>query len=254
MTSDAGGATAALVRRDDRDGWAQLTLNRPDKLNALTMGSFRELRSHVEDLAADDSIGAVVLRGAGGCFSSGYDLGDVGVGVEVPPPSWQTETLRMLELLPKPVIAAPHGYCYTGGLELALAADFIVAADNTRFGDTHARWALTPLWGMSQRLPRRVGAATAKRLMFTGDIIDAAEALRIGLVEYIVPIADFNTEIESLASRIVANSSFSHTINKRTVDAADQLPIDAGLQYEIREGGVGPDARDRIDAFSAKKK
>ena len=79
-----------------------------------------------------------------------------------------------MERLPKPVIAAVHGHCYTGALEVALAADFILAAESARFGDTHAKWALMPVWGMSQRLPRRVGVATAKRLMFTAEMISSA--------------------------------------------------------------------------------
>ena len=86
-----------------------------------------------------------------------------------------------MELLPKPVIAAVHGHCYTGALEVALAADFIVASTTARFADTHAKWALTPVWGMSQRLPRRVGVSTAKRMMFTGATLKAEEALRVGL-------------------------------------------------------------------------
>ncbi|HPU15208.1 MAG TPA: enoyl-CoA hydratase/isomerase family protein, partial [Polymorphobacter sp.] len=155
-----------LVKREDFDGWTQLTLNRPDKLNSLTVGVFAELRAHVEALATDASVGCVVLRGAGKCFSAGHDLGDIAEGEKVPSRGWHSETLRMMEMLPQPVVAAVHGHCYTGALEVALACDFIVAADDARFGDTHAKWALTPIWGMSQRLPRRVGAASAKRLMF----------------------------------------------------------------------------------------
>lgn len=157
----------------------------------------------------------------------------------------------MLERLPMPVIAAVHGHCYTGALEVALAADFIVAADNARFGDTHAKFALTPVWGMSVRLPRRVGIAAAKRLMFTADMIDAAEAVRIGLAEYAVPAADFDTEIASLASRIAANSRFTHAANKRLLEKADAIPADAGLIREWMEGeGVGPDMQQRIAAFT----
>jgi enoyl-CoA hydratase/carnithine racemase len=243
-----------LVLREDRNDWCLLTLNRPDKLNALTVGMFRELRAHIAELRRDDSIGCVVLRGAGKCFSAGHDLADIATGEETPSRGWHSETLRLLEKLPKPVIAAVHGHCYTGALEVALAADFIVAADNAKFGDTHAKWALTPIWGMSQRLPRRVGAATAKRLMFTADMIDAAEAVRIGLAEYAVPIADFDAEIEKLATRIVANSAFSHAANKRLLEATDGDPLDAGLQWEVLENeGVGPDMRERIAAFTGKK-
>ena len=242
------------VARRDHEGWTTLSLNRPEKLNALTVAVFEQLRAHVETLRADDTVRCVVLRGAGKCFSAGHDLEDIAAGEKVPSPGWHSETLRMLEKLPKPVIAAVHGHCYTGALEVALACDFIVAADNARFGDTHAKWALTPAWGMSQRLPRRVGIATAKRLMFTCDMIDAAEAVRIGLAEYSVPIADFDREIERLAGSIVANSGFSHRANKRLLEATDGWPVDAGLQWEVSEGeGVGPDMQERIRAFTSRR-
>lgn len=244
-----------LVLREDQSGCASLTLNRPDKLNSLTVSMFRELRDHIADIRKDDSVGCVVLRGAGKCFSAGHDLGDIAEGEEVPSRGWHSETLRLMEKLPKPVIAAVHGHCYTGALEVALAADFILAADTARFGDTHAKWALTPIWGMSQRLPRRVGIATAKRLMFSADMIDADEAVRIGLAEYSVPLADFDSEIQSLAERIVANSSFSHAANKRLLEATDNDALDAGLQWEVMESeGHGPDMHKRISAFTGKGK
>ncbi|WP_208378957.1 enoyl-CoA hydratase/isomerase family protein [Cumulibacter soli] len=244
-----------LVVREDRDGWTMLTLNRPDKLNALTVAMFAELRAHIEDLRGDDSIGCVVLRGAGKCFSAGHDLDDIAAGEAVPSRGWHSETLRMLEKLPKPVIAAVHGHCYTGALEVALAADFIVASEDARFGDTHSKWALTPVWGMSQRLPRRVGPATAKRLMFTADMFGADEAVRIGLAEYAVPTAEFEQHLSELAGRIVANSVFSHAANKQLIDVTDGGQLDAGLQYEIMESpGRGPDYLERIAAFSKGKK
>lgn len=243
-----------LVLRQDNDGWTVLTINRPDKLNALTVEVFRALRTHVEALREDESVRCVVLRGAGKCFSAGHDLGDIATGEAVPSRGWHSETLRMLERLPQPVIAAVHGHCYTGALEVALACDFILAADSARFGDTHAKWALTPIWGMSQRLPRRVGVATAKRLMFTADMIDAAEAVRIGLAEYAVPLADFEAEIAALASRIAAQSAFSHRANKRLLNATDGSPLDAGLQWEVLENeGHGPDFAERVGAFTNKK-
>lgn len=243
----------ALIERVDHTGWTQLTLNRPEKLNALTVALFQELRTHVAALAEDNTIGCVILKGAGTCFSAGHDLADIGAGEEVPSRGWHSETLRMLEKLPQPVIAAAHGHCYTGALEVALAADFIIAADDARFGDTHAKWALTPVWGMSQRLPRRVGVATAKRLMFTAAMFGAEEAHRIGLVEQVVPIERFDAEIATLAQSIIANSSFSHAANKRLLDATDARPLDAGLAWEVMESaGVGPDAQDRIARFTSK--
>ncbi len=242
-----------LVIREDKDGLAFLTMNRPDKLNSLTVGLFKQLRQHISDIRRDETIGCVILRGAGKCFSAGHDLNDISEGEDVPSRGWHSETLRMMEKLPQPVIAAVHGHCYTGALEVALAADFIVAADNAKFGDTHAKWALTPVWGMSQRLPRRVGIATAKKLMFTCETIPADEALRIGLAEQVVPVADFEAETEALARRILDNSSFSHAANKRLLEATDANPLDAGLQWEVMENeGVGPDMQDRIKAFTRK--
>ena len=139
----------------------------------------------------------------------------------------------MLETLPKPVVAAVHGHCYTGALEVALAADFILAADDAKFGDTHAKWSLTPVWGMSQRLPRRVGAATAKRMMFTADTILADEALRIGLAEFVVPAADFDAEIEALARRLLAGSTFTQAAAKRLLDATDGMGLDPDLSPHL---------------------
>ena len=195
----------------------------------------------------------MILRGAGKCFSAGHDLGDIAEGEKVPSPGWHSETLRMLEKLPKPVIAAVHGHCYTGALEVALAADFILAAQSAKFADTHAKWALTPIWGMSQRLPRRVGIATAKRLMFTAETVRADAALSMGLCEAVFEDENFEDELRAFAKQVLANSAFSHAANKRLLEATDADPLDAGLQWEVTENeGVGPDMRERIAAFMKK--
>lgn len=242
-----------LVIRDDEDGLCWLTINRPDKLNALTVGVFQALRRHIIDLKKDESVTCVILRGAGKCFSAGHDLGDIAEGEAVPSPGWHSETLRMLEKLPKPVIAAVHGHCYTGALEVALAADFILAAASAKFADTHAKWALTPIWGMSQRLPRRVGSATAKRLMFTAETVRAETALEMGLCEAVFPDETFEEDLRAFAKQILANSAFSHAANKRLLEATDADPMDAGLQWEVMENeGVGPDMQARIAAFMKK--
>jgi len=241
------------ILREDFDGWVQLTLNRPDKLNSLTVEMFAELRAHVADLAGSSGIGCVVMRGAGKCFSAGHDLGGIAEGEAPPSKGWHSETLRMLEKLPVPVVAAVHGHCYTGALEVALAADFIIASDNARFGDTHAKFALTPVWGMSVRLPRRVGIATAKRLMFTAQMFGADEAVRIGLAEYSIPDAEFDDEIAQVAAQIAAQSRFSHAAIKRLLDRADGKPADDALIREWMDGeGRGPDMEERIGAFRSK--
>src|SRR5690606_9930261 len=156
---------STLVLRHNEGGLACLTLNRPDKLNALTVQMFTELYEHVQDIERDtEHTGVVVLRGAGRCFSAGNDLNDIAAGQPLPMPHFQAKVIERRANLPQPVIAAVHGHCYTGALELALAGDLLVAAESARFADTHAKWALTPLWGMSQRLQRRVGLPKAREM------------------------------------------------------------------------------------------
>jgi enoyl-CoA hydratase/carnithine racemase len=245
----------ALVLREDRDGLATLTLNRPDKLNALTVALFAELREHVERIASEtDHVGLVVVRGAGKCFSAGHDLADISHGEGPPTPSFQADTIERLARLPQPVICAVHGHCYTGALELALAGDLILAAQSARFADTHSRWALTPIWGMSQRLPRRVGVAKAREMMFTARTYSGDEAAAMGLANVCVPDEQFDAELERLARTILANSWFSHRANKRLLDETEGMPLRAGLSYEIhRTEGRGPDMQQRIAAFMGKR-
>ena len=241
---------SALVTRDDRDGLALLTLNRPDKLNSLTVGMFRELRAHVIDLKKDAAIGCVVLRGAGRCFSAGHDLGDIAEGEKVPSPGWHSETLRMLETLPQPVIAAVHGHCYTGALEVALAADFIIAADNAKFGDTHAKWALTPIWGMSQRLPRRVGYLKAKEMSYTARVYSGAEAAAFGLANQCVADDQLEGVVTAMAADIVATSWHSLRGNKMLYNKGQDYTFRDGVAFEMAESpGRGPDIEERLKAF-----
>lgn len=243
-----------LVQRIDRDGLATLVLNRPEKLNALTVALFAELRAHVLQLAeATETIGLVVLRGAGKCFSAGHDLADIAHGEKPPRPSFQADTIELLADLPQPVIAAVHGHCYTGALELALAGDMIVCSESAKFADTHARWALTPVWGMSQRLPRRVGLARAQELTYTARTVPGREAAAMGLVNWCAADADFDTEVERTARAILANSWFSLRANKRLYRETDGLPLRVGLSHEIhRSEGRGPDMDARIAAFMNK--
>jgi enoyl-CoA hydratase/carnithine racemase len=244
----------ALVLREDRDGLATLTLNRPEKLNALTVALFEELRAHVEAIARQtEEIGLVIVRGAGKCFSAGHDLADISHGERPPKPSFQADTIELLANLPQPVVTAVHGHCYTGALELALAGDLIVAAASARFADTHARWALTPVWGMSQRLPRRVGVAKAREMMITARTYTGEEAQAIGLANVCVPDDRFDAELEKLARGILANSWFSHRANKRLLADTEGMPLRAGLSHEIhRTEGRGPDMQQRIAAFMNK--
>ena len=243
-----------LVLRADKDGLATLTLNRPDKLNSLNVEMFVELRAHVDRIAQEtDQIGMVVVRGSGKCFSTGHDLADIAKGERPPKPNFQADTIERLANLPQPVVAAVHGHCYTGALELALAGDLIFAAHSAKFADTHARWALTPAWGMSQRLPRRVGLPKAREMMLTCRTYSGTEALAMGLANFCVSDDTFESELRALADAILANSWFSHRANKRLLDETDGLPQRAGLAHEVyRSQGVGPDMRERIAAFANK--
>lgn len=247
---------AGTVLREDNDGLATLSLNRPDKLNALNVEMFVELRAHIDEIANQtDRIGLVVVRGAGKCFCAGHDLNDIAAGERPPRPNFQSETIERLANLPQPVISAVHGHCYTGGLELALAGDLIFAAEGAKFADTHARWALTPIWGLSQRLPRRVGPAKAREMMLTCRTYSGAEALAMGLANFCVPDDKFDAELRALADTILANSWFSHRANKRLLMDTDGMPLDAGLAHEVyRHPGVGPDMRERIASFTGKRR
>lgn len=244
-----------LVLRETRGEAVHLVLNRPDKLNSLNVPLFQALDAHVKAIAADPTgVAAVVIRGAGRCFSAGHDLGDIAAGERLPEPNYQSKVIERLAALPLPVISAVHSHCYTGALELALAADIILAAEGAKFADTHARWALTPVWGLSQRLPRRVGTAKAREMMFTCRTYSGREAEAMGLANACLPDATFLEGVDAWTAEIAANSSFSHAANKRLLDQTDGLPLPAGLAHEVYRGeGVGPDMRERIAAFAARK-
>ena len=239
-----------LVLRSDAGGVVQLTLNRPEKLNALNVALFEALEAHLADIEKD-APAIVVLRGAGRCFSAGHDLGDIATGERLPRQNYQSHVIERLADLPLPVISAVHGHCYTGALELALVGDIILAAESAKFGDTHAKWALTPVWGLSQRLPRRVGTYKAREMMFTCRTYSGRQAEAMGLANACVPDAEFDAALQALTAEILANSSFSHGANKRLLTHTDGLPVAAGLAHEIYHGeGRGPDMEARIAAFT----
>lgn len=222
-----------LVLRDDRDAVCTLTLNRPHKRNAVTEELFAQLHAHLENLvAAGGDLRVVILRGAGKSFCAGHDLGDAGK-IDVARLRHESRTLELFAQLPQIVIAAVHGHCFTGGLELALATDLIVATESAQFADTHGKWGLVPAWGMSQRLPRRVGAAKALELMVTCRWIDGREAERIGLANMCVPDDQFDTAVARLAADILRSSSHSNAVNKRLMYDTDGMTLQQGMAHEL---------------------
>ncbi|NIP16156.1 MAG: enoyl-CoA hydratase/isomerase family protein [Pseudomonadales bacterium] len=240
-----------LVLRDDREGLAILTLNRPEALNALSPNLFVELRGHVDDIARDiDNVGCVLLRGEGRSFSAGNDLKAIQAGERAPGPHFQAETLDAIEALPQPVIAAVQGHCYTGSLELALACDLMITARSAKIADTHGKWAMSPTWGMSQRLPRRVGLGRAKELMYSGRVIDGEEAAAIGLAVRCVPDEELLEAAVAMARTFLDNSWFTLRADKMLVNGGLNHTLADGLEFERRNSpGRGPDLEERLERF-----
>lgn len=236
-----------VIRTDTHQGLTTLTLNRPDKLNALTPASFVALRAHLDAIATDASVGCVVLQGAGRSFCAGHDLGSISTGERAPSKHFESETVDALEALPQPTIARIHGHCFTGGLELALGCDILVAAESTRLGDTHGQWGLAPVWGMSVRLPERVGRSTAKELMYTSRRLTGAEAAAIRLVDHCVPDDELDSTVAALVAEILANSWGTNRIDKALIAAAaDRTRTDALLHERTLPFGLPADMQERM--------
>ncbi|MET0240470.1 MAG: enoyl-CoA hydratase/isomerase family protein [Sphingobium sp.] len=242
--------TPARITRTDADGLCTLTLNRPDKLNALDTEAFEALDAHLLALEGEsERIGCVLLRGAGRGFCAGADLDAMGKGPV--PPTFKPGVVDRLARLPQPVIAAVHGVCLTGGLELALAADFIIADASARFADTHGKWGLVGAWGMIQRLPRRIGSGPAKRMMMTGRQVGAAEAATLGLVDMLAEEGGLDAMATALAADILANSWHTNYAVKRMLCETDGMSLSQALAHDhYRYPGNAPDHRERIARFT----
>lgn len=233
------------IARTDRAGVVTLTLDRAEKRNALDMAMFVALDTELAVLEQQaESISVVILAANGPVFCAGADLGPKEMG---PTPDFQARTIARLAALPQPVIAAVHADCLTGGLELVLGCDLIVASEDAHFADTHARWGVSPVWGMTQRLPRRIGIGRAKLMAFSGRRIDARTAERWGLVDLCFAAADFAAEVDRLAQDMAAQSGHSLRGYKRLFADTRDLPLDEGLAWEIeRSPGNAPDFADRV--------
>ena len=166
---------------------------------------------------------------------------------------FQAKIIERLSQLPQPVIASVHGYCYTGALELALAADLIITTPSTKFADTHSKWGLSPLWGMTQRLPRRVGLSKAKEMMFTSATYLGTEALAIGLADRCVPDDKLEEVTAALVTAISANSPHTNKINKEILCETDGMELEDGLDHELDNSpGLCTDGVERLAAFKKK--
>jgi len=231
---------------------ATLTLNRPEKLNALSKEMFEALAVHVDAIARESrKIGLVILRGAGGNFSAGYDMNEVLEHVKAhAKPHFHSEVIQKVANLPQPVISAVQGHCSTGSLELALAADLIVASESAQFSDVYARWGLTPVWGLSMRLPHRIGRHKASEMMFTCRSYSGAQAEAMHLANFCFPDERFDAELAVLSAEIVSNSWFANQVIKRALIETDGLSLhDAHALELFKNEGLAPDAGKRIAKF-----
>jgi enoyl-CoA hydratase len=249
-----------VVLREDQGRVAVLTVNRPDKLNALSQGVRDEMLAHLTAIEADDSIGAVVITGAGEkAFIAGADIGEF----EGRSPFDQREAMaspRVFDAMasfPKPVIAMINGFCLGGGCELAMSCDLRIASDAARFGQPEIKLGLIPGGGGTQRLPRLVGMGHAMRLILSGDMIPAAEAREIGLVEMVVPATELREKTLELAGRIAAMSPLTLRVAKESLRASERLPIEEGLLYERDLFCLcfsTEDKKEGVEAFLQKRK
>ena len=246
-----------LVRRENSGGAAILTLNRPEKLNALTKEMFEELDKHINAIARESrKVGLVILRGAGAHFSAGYDMDEVLEHVRAhAKPHFHSEVIRRLANLPQPLISAVQGHCSTGALELALAADLIVASESAQFSDVYARWGLTPVWGLSLRLPHRIGTAKAAEMMYTSRSYTGREAQDMHLANYCFADDEFERELARLSADILSNSWYANQVNKRALIEIDGLSLNDAHGLELfKNEGLAPDSAQRVAKFFSERK
>jgi enoyl-CoA hydratase len=232
--------TFTLVEKADRIAW--VTLNRPEKLNALNNEVLEELEQIFADLEQDAEVGVVVLTGAGEkAFVAGADIAELRTldtaGARVQALRGQAVYQR-IESLPKPVIAAVNGFALGGGCELALACHIRIASETARFGLPEVSLGLIPGYGGTQRLPRLVGKGVALDMILSGDMVPAADALRMGLVSRVVPAADLKAAATKLAKTILSRGPLALRSALACVNEGIEMPQDQGLQYEAALFGL----------------
>lgn len=232
---------------------ATIVMDRPDALNAITPTMLAELNTAADHVAADDVVRVVVLTGRGRAFSAGVDLKALGerelvdgkVGDILDVPARRLTTL--LSSMPKPVIAAVNGFCFTGALELALACDIMLAADNAKIADTHAKFGIRPTWGMTQRLPAAVGITRARELSYTARTISGVEAVEIGLAARSAPADGYDAALADLIGEILPNSSEAFVAYKDLY--REQETTDVGLANEYGTDYSFTDTAERLADF-----
>ncbi len=218
--------TTDILLIDTTDRVRTLTFNRPEARNALSSALRSQFFAALRDAEADDAVDVVIITGADPVFCAGLDLKELGNTTELPDisPKWPPMT--------KPVIGAINGAAVTGGLEFALYCDILVASERARFADTHARVGLLPTWGLSVRLPQKVGVGMARRMSLTGDYLSAADALRVGLVTEVVAHEDLMPAARAIAASIVGNNQKAVRALLESYQRIDADATSSGLWLE----------------------
>ncbi|WP_326547139.1 enoyl-CoA hydratase [Mycolicibacterium sp. ND9-15] len=221
-----GPASTDILLVDTRDRVRTLTLNRPQSRNALSVELRRRFYGALGEAQADDDVDVVIVTGADPVFCAGLDLKELGDTTELPDisPKWPPMT--------KPVIGAINGAAVTGGLEIALYCDVLIASEQARFADTHARVGLLPTWGLSVRLPQKVGIGMARRMSLTGDYLSAEEGLRTGLVTQVVPHSELMPTARQVAASIVGNNQRAVRALLASYHRIDEAQTNEGLWIE----------------------
>jgi enoyl-CoA hydratase len=233
----------------------KITLNRPQAMNAITPDMVREITSAVREAGATTEVQVIVITGAGRAFSAGVDLKSLGnrslkngrVGEILDAPG--QELVQAIRTVPKPVIALVNGFCFTGALELMLMCDLVIASEDAKIGDTHAKWGLRPTWGLTARLPRRVGYLKAKELSFTAEAITGKEAERIGLVNIAVPANKLNDALQAMVQKIASNSEQAIAAYKTLYNTNESMALQQSLDLETLSDFPIEDTDNRIAKF-----
>jgi enoyl-CoA hydratase len=214
-------------------GVLTVTFDRPEARNALTLAMRLRLEELCAEADGDDSVDVVVITGVDPAFCAGADVKEIAaLGSSMT----STDPGAAIRRVAKPVVGAVNGPSITGGLEIALSCDFLIASDRASFADTHARLGVLPRWGMSALLPRAVGVRYAKELSATGSVIDAEEALRIGLVNHVVPHADLRRRVDELVRSIQQSNGPAVTATFALYEDGQSLTQDEAVLLEAERG------------------
>ncbi|SFP26713.1 enoyl-CoA hydratase/isomerase family protein [Variovorax sp. 770b2] len=252
-------AKAETIRLERRGAVAWLFLDRPEAMNSMSPQMVRELGEALDRIESDAGLRAVVITGNGRAFCAGADLKTVkDLGGQAQRESATRRfldeagaLLRRIERLPLPVIAAVNGLALAGGLETVLVCDLVVASEDAKFGDAHAKYGLIPGWGGSVRLPRKIGASRAKQMMFTAEHVPARTMAEWGLVNQVVPAAQLHEAAQALCDRITDKSPLGLARMKQLVDDGLEQPLDVALRAECTTVQTHQASRDRAEGLAA---